>query len=98
MLSIKCHASLRLMLGSKQAWRVWLPPVPIFTPLGTQEWDEQELSLPRHDCMLTLRLDGRYTPKVNNEGIFAAERTIYGARRRLPNRGGLSQARIAVMN
>ncbi len=42
------------------------------TPLGTQGWDQQELSLPRHDCMLTLRLDGCYTPKLENEGILAA--------------------------
>ncbi len=50
-----------------------------FTPLGTQGWDQQELSLPRHDCMLTLRLDGCYAPKLENEGILAAERTVYGA-------------------
>lgn len=45
-----------------------------------------------------MRLDDLRTLKVDKERSFSVERTIYRAYRRLPNRGGLSPARMTVAN
>lgn len=46
---------------------------------------------------LSLQTDGLHKLKLDDEEDLAAERTIYKAQRRLPNRGGLSLALTAVM-